>query len=80
MLGIGFLEIVVIALVALVALGPKHLPGVLKTIARYYKQFQNLKSELNKEIVTISHMNDVTDTDNSPRKPLPIQSTETKNG
>lgn len=77
MLGIGFLEILVIAVVALVVLGPKHLPGVLRTIARYYKQFQGLKNELNKEIITISHMADITDV----KEPLPAKKTpEANNG
>jgi Tat protein translocase TatB subunit len=51
MLGIGFFEIVVIALVALVFLGPKHLPQVLQKIAVYYRQFLNLREELKSQIM-----------------------------
>ena len=44
-MGIGFLELVVIAVVALVLLGPQRLPEVLQQLGRFYVQFRRTSSE-----------------------------------
>lgn len=52
MLGVGFSEIVVIALVCLVAFGPKQLPAVMRRLAGYFRQFMDLKDELRFQILS----------------------------
>lgn len=44
-MGIGFLELVVIAVVALVLLGPQKLPEVLQQLGRIYVQFRRTSME-----------------------------------
>ena len=50
MLGVGFLEILVIALVGFVVLGPKQLPIAMRKMAQYYRKFLNLKEDFNYQL------------------------------
>jgi Tat protein translocase TatB subunit len=50
MFGIGATEIFVIAVVALIVLGPKRLPATLKTIGRGIGQFRRAVSQLKEEV------------------------------
>jgi sec-independent protein translocase protein TatB len=52
MLGIGFLEIVVIAVVSFIVFGPEQLPQVMKKLAIYYRQFLALKDDINFHILS----------------------------
>lgn len=52
MLGIGFFEIVIIALVCFIAIGPKQLPAVMRKLAHYYRQFISLRDELRFQIMS----------------------------
>jgi len=52
MLGIGFFEIVIIALVCFIAVGPKELPIVLRKIAGFYRQFMTLRDELRFQVLS----------------------------
>ncbi len=56
MFDIGFLELLVIAIIALLVLGPERLPGAVRTASRRVTQlkraFNHLKTELDKEINT----------------------------
>lgn len=53
MFGIGFSEIVIIVLVGFIAVGPKQLPALMKTLAGYYRQFLNLKEEFRFQILSV---------------------------
>jgi Sec-independent protein translocase protein TatA len=53
MLGIGFFEIVIIALVCFVAIGPKQLPVVMRKLAGFYRQFVLLKDEFRFQIMNV---------------------------
>lgn len=44
-MGIGFLEIVVIAVVALVLLGPQRLPELMRQLGRFYVQLRRTSSD-----------------------------------
>lgn len=46
MFGLGFSEMLVILLVALVAIGPKRLPGVAKALGRGMAEFRNAMDEM----------------------------------
>ncbi len=59
--GIGFLELLVIAILALIVLGPERLPGVMREIARYIRQLRRLGSEFSsqfrEELKVLDEMN-----------------------
>ena len=50
MFGIGISELVLVAIVAIVVVGPKNLPMVLRTVGRMIGQFRNVMRELRKEV------------------------------
>jgi sec-independent protein translocase protein TatB len=43
--GIGLFELVMIAVIALVVLGPERLPGAMREVAKYMKQLRNISHE-----------------------------------
>ena len=54
MFDIGFTELLLVGLVALVVLGPERLPGAVRTtglwIGRLKRSFANIKAEVEREI------------------------------
>ncbi len=52
MLGIGFFEIVIIAVVCFIAIGPKQLPAVMRKLAQFYREFAGLRDELRFQIMS----------------------------
>jgi len=50
MFGIGFSELILIFVVALLVLGPKRLPEVAKTLGRFYREIRSTVDEV-KEVV-----------------------------
>ena len=54
MFDIGFTELLLVAVIALVVLGPERLPGAIKSTAYWVgkirRSFQSVKSELEREI------------------------------
>ena len=53
MFGLGFTELLVILIVALVVIGPKKLPEAAKTIGRGYREFQRALTGIREEVNTI---------------------------
>lgn len=53
MLGVGFSEILIIALVSFIALGPKQIPGLMRKLAGFYRQFVNLRDEFRMQILSL---------------------------
>lgn len=49
MLNIGFSELLLIAVVALVFIGPNQLPGVLRGILKFFRELQNLGDEVKQQ-------------------------------
>jgi len=43
--GIGLFELVMIAIIALVVLGPERLPGAMREVAKYMKQLRSISNE-----------------------------------
>jgi sec-independent protein translocase protein TatB len=43
--GIGIFELVMIAVIALLVLGPERLPGAMREVAKYMRQLRNISSE-----------------------------------
>ncbi|WP_051132506.1 Sec-independent protein translocase protein TatB [Thermodesulfatator atlanticus] len=50
MFGIGFPELVVIFVVALIVLGPERLPDAARSVARVFFEFKRAAEELKKEL------------------------------
>jgi TatA/E family protein of Tat protein translocase len=46
MFGIGFSELILIFIVALLVLGPKRLPEVAKTLGRFYREIKSTMDEV----------------------------------
>jgi len=51
MFGIGFTELVVIFVVALLVLGPKRLPEVAKTLGKFYREIKSTVDEVKSAVV-----------------------------
>lgn len=58
MFGIGFGEMVVIAVVLLLVVGPKDLPALLKTVGKGIRDVKRASSELRKSVGIDELMND----------------------
>jgi len=52
MFGLGFQEIVVIAILALVLLGPKKLPELAQTLGKFIRDFQRAADDVKRELTT----------------------------
>lgn len=50
MFGVGTWEVVVIAVIALIVLGPQRLPATLKTVGRALGQFRRAVSQIKEEV------------------------------
>jgi sec-independent protein translocase protein TatB len=47
---IGWTKLLIVAVVALIAIGPKELPGVLRNVGRWIATLQRMKAELQNQI------------------------------
>ncbi len=50
MFGIGFNELIIILVVALIVIGPKKLPEIAKTLGKGYREFKNAFDDVKNEI------------------------------
>ncbi len=50
MFGLGFSEIIVVCIIALIFIGPKQLPEVAKAIARFLNELKRASEEVSKSI------------------------------
>ena len=53
MFGVGFAEIVVILIVALIVLGPEELPKVAGKIARFIAELRHTEAEIKRDLLDI---------------------------
>lgn len=49
MMGVGWSEMMVIVVVALLVFGPRELPQVLRTVGGYMRQFRRVTNEVRRE-------------------------------
>jgi len=59
MLGIGMQELIVIAVIALIVIGPEKLPGLAKTLGRVFGELKKATNEFKETIEVESKMSDV---------------------
>ena len=76
MFGIGIPEILIIALVAIVFLNPKDLPGLFRNVGKGYHQIRRMREDFLKEVNDIKQGFDITGTAGGSNSPT--GSTETK--
>ena len=50
MFEIGWTKLLIVAVVALIAIGPKELPGVLRNVGRWMAKLQRMKAELQNQM------------------------------
>ncbi len=69
-LGMGWLEIFIVALVALIVLGPDKLPGYARKIGKFIRQFRKITSGVSKEISKAMDLDEVDEADEGIKKDL----------
>jgi sec-independent protein translocase protein TatB len=69
-LGMGWLEIFIVALVALIVLGPDKLPGYARKIGKFIRQFRKITSGVGKEISKAMDLDEVDEADEGIKKDL----------
>ena len=66
----GWFEILVVALVALIVLGPERLPGYARKAGKFIRQFRKITSGVSKEISRAMDMDDFDENEDSIKKDL----------
>lgn len=70
MMGLGWSEMVVIAIVALIVIGPKDLPRVLRQVGRAVATVRRMGNEFRAEFNKVAQMDEVTDIKRSLTQPF----------
>jgi len=70
MLGVGWTEMLVIGIVALVVIGPKELPAVMNRIGRFAATIRRMGSDFQRELNKTTGLNEITNLRNSVTAPL----------
>ena len=70
MLGVGWTEMLVIGVVALIVIGPKDLPVVMQKIGRFAGQIRRMGNEFTREINRTTGLDEVRNLRNSITQPL----------
>ena len=70
MLGLGWSEMLIIGVVALIVIGPKDLPIVMKRLGQFTGQIRRMGSEFQREINKASGLDTITDLRKSITEPL----------
>ncbi len=73
MFGIGSTELLLILLVALVVLGPEHLPKIIRTINKVMSEFRKVSTELQRAVNLEAQLEDAVKPQKkkAPAKPKP---------
>jgi sec-independent protein translocase protein TatB len=76
MFGIGFGELLLIAVVGFLVIGPKKLPDFMRTLAVWYRQFLDLRDEIRFQLTHVPS------DDQEPKliKKAPLESVEKETG
>ena len=68
---IGPMEIMVVAIVALIVFGPQRLPDIARTVGRTLNELKRQASDIRGEFEAGLDMKDEPETPNEPAKPKP---------
>lgn len=70
MLGVGWTEVVFIGIVALIVIGPKELPTVMRRIGQFAGTIRRMGSEFQRELNKTTGLNEIANLRNSVTAPL----------
>ena len=70
MLNIGWSEMLIVAAIALIVVGPKDLPAMLRQLGRVFGTVRRMGNEFKSEINKVAALDEVKDIKNSITKPL----------
>jgi sec-independent protein translocase protein TatB len=70
MLGLGWTELLVIGIVALVVIGPKDLPVMMKRVGQFAGQLRRMGAEFQRELNKTTGLNEIQNLRNSVTAPL----------
>jgi sec-independent protein translocase protein TatB len=73
--GLGYSEILVIAVIALIVIGPKRLPELLRNVGKIMGQLRRASDDLRREILFSDEIRDMRDIVNeaiNPHDPPPV--------
>lgn len=70
MLGVGWTEMLVIGVVALIVIGPKELPAVMKRIGQFAGTIRRMGTDFQRELNKTTGLNEITNLRNSVTQPL----------
>lgn len=78
MFGIGFTELIVVLVVALIVIGPDKLPAIAKTMGKAFVEFRRVGEDLKKTITDVDLKSTITDIDLSLSEPAAKKQTAPK--
>lgn len=70
MLGVGWTEMLVIGVVALIVIGPKELPAVMRKIGQFAGTVRRMGQDFQRELNKTTGLNEITNLRNSVTQPL----------
>lgn len=70
MLGVGPLELLVIGVVALIVIGPKDLPALMRKVGQFAGTIRRMGSDFQRELNKTTGLNEITNLRNSVTQPL----------
>lgn len=73
MFNIGILEMLIIGVIALIFVGPKQLPEVARTVARFINDWKTTTSEISRSIMTADYR-DVSENQYEESSGVPLES------
>ncbi len=71
MFGIGWQELIIIAIVALLIVGPKKLPDLAKTLGKGFKEFKNATEGITEDLKDTLKEDEKPKTDNDLKDSMP---------
>lgn len=80
MFGLGFTELLVLAIIGLIVIGPKQLPDLMKTLARYVRELSKAREEWMNTVRQDDQIRDIHESVNEVKQSLsqPIESIKSK--
>lgn len=80
MFGLGFTELLVLAVIGLIVIGPKQLPDLMKTLARFVRELSQAREEWMNTVRQDDQIRDIHESVNEVKQSLsqPIESIKSK--